>query len=88
DDCEDYVHRIGRTGRAGATGHAISFACEEYVFNLPGIETYIEHILPVSKYDHESLITDFPKPKPRQRRHKPHNGGQNRGRTGGNRNRR
>ena len=88
DDCEDYVHRIGRTGRAGATGHAISFACEEYVFNLPGIETYIEHSLPVSKYDHDALITDFPKPKPRQRRHKPHNGGQNRSKTGGNRHRR
>jgi len=83
DDCEDYVHRIGRTGRAGATGHAISFACEEYVFNLPAIETYIEHSLPVSKYDHEALLTDLPRPKPRQRRHKPHNGGQNRGRTGG-----
>jgi len=88
DDCEDYVHRIGRTGRAGATGHAISFACEEYVFNLPAIEAYIEHTLPVSKYDHDALLTDFPKPKPRQRRHKPHNGGQNRGRTGGNRSRR
>ncbi|NQY62293.1 MAG: ATP-dependent RNA helicase RhlB [Alteromonadaceae bacterium] len=88
DDCEDYVHRIGRTGRAGATGHAISFACEEYVFNLPGIETYIEHSLPVSKYNHDALLTDLPQPKPRQRRHKPHNGGQNRGRTGGNRGRR
>ncbi len=81
DDCEDYVHRIGRTGRAGASGHAISFACEEYVFNLPAIEDYIEHSLPVSKYDHEALITDFPKPKARQRRHKPHNGGQNRQRN-------
>ncbi|WP_286270655.1 ATP-dependent RNA helicase RhlB [Thalassotalea hakodatensis] len=85
DDCEDYVHRIGRTGRAGATGHAISLACEEYVFNLPAIETYIDHSLPVSKYDHEALITDFPKPKPRQRRHKPHQGGQNRGRAGNHR---
>jgi len=88
DDCEDYVHRIGRTGRAGATGHAISFACEGYVFNLPPIETYIEHALPVSKYDQEALLTDFPTPKPRPRRHKPHNGGQNRGRTGGNNQRR
>jgi ATP-dependent RNA helicase RhlB len=88
DDCEDYVHRIGRTGRAGATGHAISFACEEYVFNLPAIEEYIEHALPVTKYDHESLLTDLPKPKPRQRRHKPHNGGQNRNKTGGYRGRR
>ncbi|WP_281559151.1 ATP-dependent RNA helicase RhlB [Thalassomonas sp. RHCl1] len=80
DDFEDYVHRIGRTGRAGATGHAISFACEDYVFNLPAIEQYIDHALPVSKYDHEALLTDLPKPKPRQRRHKPHSGGQNRGR--------
>ncbi|MGR5542650.1 helicase-related protein, partial [Vibrio campbellii] len=29
DDCEDYVHRIGRTGRAGASGHSIRFACED-----------------------------------------------------------
>ena len=83
DDCEDYVHRIGRTGRAGATGHAISFACEEYVFNLPAIESYIEHSLPVAKYDPDSLLTDLPKPKPKQRRHKPHGGGQNRNRSGG-----
>jgi ATP-dependent RNA helicase RhlB len=88
DDCEDYVHRIGRTGRAGATGHAISFACEGYVFNLPPIETYIEHALPVSKYNQDALLTDFPTPKPRPRRHKPQNGGQNRGRTGGNNQRR
>ena len=88
DDCEDYVHRIGRTGRAGETGHAISFACEEYVFNLPAIETYIEHALPVSKYDHDALLTDLPKPKPRPRRHKPHNGGQNRIKSSGNRHQR
>ncbi|WDE05480.1 ATP-dependent RNA helicase RhlB [Thalassomonas viridans] len=80
DDFEDYVHRIGRTGRAGATGHAISFACEDYVFNLPAIEEYIDHALPVSKYDPDALLTDLPKPKPRQRRHKPHGSGQNRGR--------
>lgn len=38
---EDYVHRIGRTGRAGAEGISISFACEEGAFVLPEIEEYI-----------------------------------------------
>lgn len=38
---EDYVHRIGRTGRAGAAGVSISFACEEGAFYLPSIEEYI-----------------------------------------------
>lgn len=36
-DPEDYVHRIGRTGRAGSTGTSISFACEEGAFQLPAI---------------------------------------------------
>lgn len=62
DDPEDYVHRIGRTGRAGASGCSISFACEEYVFNLPAIETYIEHPIPVSKYDQDALLSDVTPP--------------------------
>jgi ATP-dependent RNA helicase RhlB len=41
EDAEDYVHRIGRTGRAGATGIAVTFACEEGAFNMPAIEKYI-----------------------------------------------
>ncbi len=45
EDAEDYVHRIGRTGRAGATGIAITFACEEGAFNVPAIEKYIGRAL-------------------------------------------
>lgn len=60
DDCEDYVHRIGRTGRAGEKGLAISLACEKYVFNLPGIEEYIKHNIPVSEYDKDSLLDSLP----------------------------
>ncbi|WP_420923804.1 ATP-dependent RNA helicase RhlB [Actinobacillus pleuropneumoniae] len=61
DDCEDYVHRIGRTGRAGESGHSISFACERYAVNLPAIEAYIGHHIPVSQYDSGALLT-LPKP--------------------------
>lgn len=69
DDREDYVHRIGRTGRAGASGHAISFACESYVYNLPAIEEYISHSIPVSHYDQDALLDDIPKPRIQKRRH-------------------
>ena len=62
DDREDYVHRIGRTGRAGESGISISFACEQYAMNLPAIEEYIGHSIPVSQYDPNALLQDIPKP--------------------------
>ncbi|HEX7045580.1 MAG TPA: ATP-dependent RNA helicase RhlB [Burkholderiales bacterium] len=52
---EDYVHRIGRTARAGKSGDAVSFACERYVFSLPDIEAYIGYKIPVERFDPESL---------------------------------
>lgn len=70
DDKEDYVHRIGRTGRAGAEGIAISFACEDNAFNLPAIEAYIGHQLPVSEVTAENTAKDLNPPK-RLTRNKP-----------------
>ena len=54
-NAEDYVHRIGRTARAGASGDAISFACEKYVFGLPEIEAYIGHKIPTTPVTPELL---------------------------------
>lgn len=66
-DAEDYVHRIGRTARAGASGDAISFACEDYSFSLPEIEAFIGHKIPSVAVTAELL----PKLDPPVRRERP-----------------
>ncbi len=47
NEAENYVHRIGRTARAGKTGKAISFGCEKFIYNLDAIETLIGDKIPV-----------------------------------------
>lgn len=48
---EDYVHRIGRTGRAGASGQALSLVCADEVQQLAAIEALIGQLLPRSEED-------------------------------------
>lgn len=60
-DPDAYVHRIGRTGRAGASGVSISFATEEDSFQLPGIEAYLGRELHC-EYPDDELLRPLPKP--------------------------
>ncbi|MFT5239507.1 MAG: ATP-dependent RNA helicase RhlB [Candidatus Promineifilaceae bacterium] len=85
---EDYVHRIGRTGRAGAEGVSVSFACEDESFIIPDIEAYIGRSIKCSLPE-EELMKDLPKPLPRKRRPEgeDRSGGRSNGRRpGGSRN--
>ena len=56
-EAEAYVHRIGRTGRAGKSGVSISFADEEDSFYIPEIEKYMGRPLPCT-YPDERYLTD------------------------------
>jgi ATP-dependent RNA helicase RhlB len=60
-DAENYVHRIGRTARAGACGKAISLACEDYVFSLPEIEEYIKQKILVIPMSEGMIVTGYQK---------------------------
>ncbi len=58
-DAEDYVHRIGRTGRAGASGKALSLADEEYVYSLEDIERFIGRKIPVDWADDTMYVREI-----------------------------
>jgi len=94
---DDYVHRIGRTGRAGATGKSITFACEMESFELPAIEELLGMPLKCTMAP-EELLEELPHAPPRKRRlhrtggdshggRRPHGGGSRGGprRSGGGR---
>ncbi len=57
-DCENYVHRIGRTARAGNTGKAITFASEGTADHLEAIESFIGMKIPVQKAEDDLFATD------------------------------
>ena len=90
---EDYVHRIGRTGRAGHTGIAISFLCEYGAYNLPAIEELLGVTFSSIQPPEEMLVLPDPlpgmaarRPAPERRGGGPHRGGGSR--RGGSRPRR
>jgi ATP-dependent RNA helicase RhlB len=58
EEAESYVHRIGRTARAGKAGKAISLACEKFVYNLPAIERFLQTKIPVCPITDELLAED------------------------------
>lgn len=86
---EDYVHRVGRTARAGASGAAISFACEDYAHYLMDIEEYIGHRVNNEPVSTELLADPMPRAK-RVRKPRPggHRNNRNQGNRGRNQNRR
>jgi len=58
EDFENYVHRIGRTARAGKSGKAVTFACEKYVYGLEAIEKYISMKIPVEWPEADIFVED------------------------------
>jgi ATP-dependent RNA helicase RhlB len=76
-DAEDYVHRIGRTARAGNKGTAITLCCEEFAQHLDRVEEYLKDKIPVSWPEEELFLEEKEgKPPMRKRRGPPKSKGQ------------
>ncbi len=58
-DSESYVHRIGRTGRAGTTGQAFSLVGDKDIESLARIEDYLKHKIEVGYLENDQLVKDF-----------------------------
>jgi len=81
-DAEDYVHRIGRTARAGAEGKAISLADEDGAFHLEDIHEYIKEKIPVEWAEDDLFVHDYKRTKPNLKKMESHPHGEGKKRDG------